>query len=257
MSNKSKNSSDYNVIDVMHIIKTIWHKAWIVVLSGVIAAAIGFSIAAFAITPKYSSSIMLYVNNSSISLNGKSFSISSSEISAAQSLLKTYVVILNNRTTLEKIIKKADLDYSTKELSNMIEASSVNDTEVMKVTVTCENPNEAAKIVNCIAEVLPVRISEIIDGASMEVVDSGVPNTQRVSPSISRFTEIGLVLGLLISIIALTIAALMDNTIHNEEYILENYDYPILAKIPDLFSSNSKEYGYYSSHRRMKMEEND
>ncbi len=255
MSNKGKNSSDYYVVDALHIIKTIWHKIWIVIIAGVVSAAIGFSIASFVVTPTYSSSIMLYVNNSAISLNGKSFSISSSEISAAQSLLKTYVVILNNRTTLEKIIEKADLPYSTNELSHMIDASSVNDTEVMKVTVTCEDPDEAAKIVNCIAEVLPIRISEIIDGASMEVVDSGVPNTQKVFPSVSNFTEIGLVIGLLISVVALVILALRDNTIHDEEYLLQNYDYPILAKIPDLYSVNQKEYGYYSRRKKTITEE--
>lgn len=256
MANKNKNSSDYYVIDTMHIIKTVWSKIWIVIVSGIVAAAIGFSIASFAVTPTYSSSIMLYVNNSAISLNGKSFSISSSEISAAQSLLKTYVVILNNRTTLNKIIEKADLPYSTGELSGMIEASSVNDTEIMKVTVTCEDPDEAAKIVNCIAEVLPKRISEIIDGASMEVVDSGVPSSQAVYPSTLRFAEIGLVLGLLISVVVLSVMAFRDNTIHNEEYILQNYDYPVLAKIPNLYGNNQKEYGYYSRHRRTINEEN-
>jgi capsular polysaccharide biosynthesis protein len=195
---------------------------------------------------------MLYVNNSSFSLGNTNFSISSSEITAAQSLVKTYGVILNNRTTLERVIDKSNVDYNYKELSKMIETSQANDTEIMKVTVTAESPYEAAKIANCIAEVLPVRISEIIDGASMEVVDSAIPNLEKVEPSITKYTAVGLLLGVILSIIVLAILALMDDTIHDEDYILNNYECPILAKIPNLLSSEGKHYEYYYQDKSRK-----
>ena len=246
MDKKEENLKDYYTIDLLHILKALWQKAWLIGISGLLAAVIGFCIAAFLIVPKYSSAIMLYVNNSSFSLGNTSFSISSSEITAAQSLVKTYGEILNNRTTLERVIEKAEVDYTYSELSKMIMAAPSNDTEIMKVTVTTEDPNEAAKIANCIAEVLPVRISEIIDGASMEVVDSAVPNNQKISPSITKYTAVGLVLGLLVAIIGVVIAAMLDNTIHDEEYVLKTYNYPILAKVPNLLDSGSKRYGYYS-----------
>jgi capsular polysaccharide biosynthesis protein len=121
----------------------------------------------------------------------------------------------------------------------------------MRVTVTCEDPYEASKIANTIAEVLPVRISEIIDGASMEVVDSAIPDVEKVAPSITRYTAVGLVLGVLLSAIVLIVFALMDDTIHDEEYVLRNYDYPILGKVPDLLNTGNKSYGYYSQkHQR-------
>lgn len=252
MNNPEKNSNDYYVVDLLHILRTLWHRAWIIVLTGLIAAAIGFCTAAYLITPKYSSSVMLYVNNSSFSLGNTSFSISSSEITAAQSLVKTYSEILNNRTTLERVAEKADVSYSYTELYRMIEAAPSNETEIMRVTVTSEDPNEAAKIANSIAEVLPVRISEIIDGASMEVVDSAVPEYNKVSPSITKYTAIGLIIGVLIAVIALVIIAIGDDTIHGEEYVLETYDYPILAKIPDLLGSGSKRYEYYSQTPKKK-----
>lgn len=252
MEKKEKNTQEYYAIDLLHIVKTLWKRAWAIVLSGLLAAAIGFSIAAFMIVPKYSSSIMLYVNNNSVSLGGASFSISSSQISAAQSLVKTYVELLNNRTTMEKIIEKADVPYTYQQLSGMITAGPSNDTEILKVTVVSENPYEASKIANCIAEVLPVRVSEIIDGASMEVVDSAVPNLGKISPSISGYTAIGLLLGILLSAIVLIILAMLDDTIHDEEYVLRTYHYPILAKVPDLLSASAKQYGYYSQKTQTK-----
>ena len=75
--------NDYYVIDLLYLAKCVWHRAWLVVLATIAAAAIGFAYSAFIIQPKYSSSILLYVNNSSISVGNTSFSISSSEITAA------------------------------------------------------------------------------------------------------------------------------------------------------------------------------
>ncbi len=246
MENKERNNIEYYTIDVLNIGKSLWRRAWVIALCGLLAATIGFSIATFVIAPTYSSYVKLYVNNSSISLGNTNFSISASELTAAQSLVKTYGEILDSRSTLERVIEKAKVDYTWKELNKMIAYAPSNDTEIMLVTVTCENPYEASKIANTIAEVLPVRISEIIDGASMEVVDSAIPDIEKVAPSITKYTAIGLILGVLISVIALTVLALLDDTIHDEEYVLKTYDYPILGKVPDLLDTGSKRYGYYS-----------
>lgn len=249
MENMEKSNREYYTIDILHIVKSLWSKAWLIILSGLLAAAIGFGVSSFVITPTYSSSIKLYVNNSSFALGNTSFSISSSEITAAQSLVRTYGEILGSRSTLERIIDKAGVDYNWHELADMITSQPSNDTEIMKVTVTCEDPYVASKIANTIAEVLPVRISEIIDGASMEVVDSAIPNLSKVAPSITRYTAVGMILGVLFTMIIIIVVALLDGTIRDEEYVLKTYDYPILGKVPDLLGPGSKAYAYYSQRK--------
>ena len=128
----------------------------------------------------------------------------------------------------------------------MIESGPVNETEVMQVTVTCQDPYEAARIANGIASVLPQRITEVIEGASMEVVDSAIVDTEKVAPSITLYTAVGFLVGMLLSVAVLIIIALMDNTIHDEEYVIRTFGYPILAQVPNLNASSSKRYGYYS-----------
>lgn len=244
METSGNNTKDYYVIDIFHIARVLFHKLWIVILGGILAAVIGLSYAAFMITPKYSSSVRIYVNNSSISLGSASLSISSSEISAAQSLVRTYIVILKDETTLEQIIEKANLSYSTSQLSSMINAQAIDETEIMRVVVTGEDPYEAANIANCIADVLQTRISEIIKGASMEVVGYSKPNLQKVSPSITRYTATGFVIGALLAAAVIVVFALKDNTIHDEDYLIQADDYPLLAKIPDLFETGTGKYSY-------------
>ena len=246
MENKAKTSKDYYSIDLMHIARSLLHRLWIIILVAVLTATAGFSYSSFVLKPVYGAQVLLYVNNSSINFGNTSFDISASDIQASLSLVNTYSVLLKNRTTLERVKENAGVDYTVAQLASMIQTGSVNETEVMRVVVTCGNPHEAAKIANSIAEVLPVRVSEIIDGASMVVVDRAVPVTSKIGPSISRYTFLGLIIGALITVIIIAIRAIMDDTIYNEDYVLENYDYPILAKVPNLLETHhGSGYGYY------------
>lgn len=251
MKNDNSKKQEYYVVDFLHIVRSVWHRIWLVVLAAILAGAVGFSYATFFITPKYSSAVMLYVNNSSL-LGNTTFSISSSELTAAQGLVKTYTVILKNRTTLNQVIRKSGLDYSYEELYHMIDASSVNETEVLRVKVTADDPYEAATLANAIADVLPRRISDIIEKSSMKIVDLAVVDTQKVSPSITKYTELGALLGAFVVLVILVIAAILDGTIHDEDYLLNNYDYPILAKVPNLLGNSEKQYAYYYQKKKNK-----
>ena len=246
MDKKERIENDDYVFDLSHVIKVVWRNVWVVVLVSIIVATLAFSTAAFVIAPTYSSSIMLYVNNSSFNMGDLGFSISSSELTAAQNLAKTYTVLLKNRTTLERIIDDTGIDYTWEDVYDMIESSPVNETEVIRVTVTCKDPYEATRIANGIAKILPQRIAEIIEGASMEVVDSAVVDAEKVAPSITAYTLVGFIVGALLAVLVLVISALMDNTVHDDEYVIKTYNYPILAKIPNLLEGGIKKYGYYS-----------
>ncbi|MBP3705835.1 MAG: hypothetical protein J6J13_01105, partial [Clostridia bacterium] len=52
MNKKENNTNEYYSIDLIHIFKSLFRRLWIIILSAVLAAAIGFSVAAFLIAPK-------------------------------------------------------------------------------------------------------------------------------------------------------------------------------------------------------------
>ncbi len=237
-------------IDLFRLIQALWKKVWLIILAGLVVAAGAFTWSAFVIKPQYSATAMLYVNNSTFSVGKASFSISSSEISAAQSLVKTYIVILKNRTTLNQVIEKTGVKYSYEQLAGMITAASVNNTEVFHITVTCDNAQEAATLANCIAEVLPVRVAEIIDGSSMRLVDQAVIKNRKVSPNITKNTALGFIIGAFIAAAIVVILELLDDVIHDDDYLTQTFDLPVLARIPDLFERSSSKYGYYYQSSR-------
>ena len=241
--NKIKKYQDE--IDLIRLGKALWHKAWIILVAGILCAVLAFLYVTIFVTPQYSASVMLYVNSKSLSIGGgTSVSISAQDITASRNLVDTYIVILKNRTTMEQIIERTGVKYNYKQLLGMISAKTESNTEVFSVTVTSPDPEEAALLANAIAQVLPIRVSEVIDGTSVRVVDGAEINRNKVSPSITRYTAIGLLIGVVIACAVIVVQEIMDTTIHEDDDIFELLDVPVLTKIPNLHSKESGKYYY-------------
>lgn len=238
-------SNEYYEIDLLQLLRALWHKAWAIVLAAVIGGGAAFSYATFLVTSLYEAEAMMYVNNSSFSVGSTSFSISSAELTAAQSLVDTYIIILNSRATLNEVISTVELDYNYKELKSMLVAEPVNSTEVFSITVTSDDPREAELIANAIVDVLPDKIADVVDGSSVRIVDYAVVPAEKASPNIAMFTVIGVLIGIVIAGLVIIIREVTDTLIHNEEHLIQTYNLPVLAVIPDLFSSSGA--GYYNA----------
>lgn len=240
-------------VGLRRVLRALWHKIWIVGIAAVVCAAIAFSVSVLFIAPRYEATTMLYVANSSISFSSTTLSISSADLTAAQSLVKTYLVVLNSRSTLETVIQEAEVDYSYEQLQDMISAGAVNETEIFQVTVTSRDPKEAKRIANAVAVVLLAKIPDIIDGSSVRVVDYAVTPAERSYPNVFVHGLVGLALGAVVSTLVIILLELSDTTVRSESYLAQVYaDVPILAVIPNTQESGG---GYYSSYRRASRQE--
>lgn len=226
-------------IDLLLLARLLLNRIWFILAATVVGGIIAFSYAKFFITPLYEAKAMMYVNNTSISVGSASFSISTGELSAAQKLVDTYGVILKSRMTLETVIQKANLPYTYEELYDMISTGSVNDTQIFEIKVTDSNPEEAELIANTVADILPAKIASIVDGSSVRIVDYAVVPAEYVSPSVAKYTAIGLVLGAVLCSGVIIIMELLNETIRSEDYLLQTYDLPILAVIPTMEAGGS------------------
>lgn len=241
--------NEYIRIDLLKIVKGMMRRAWIIVLAMIVCGVAALSYAAFIVDPMYSASVSMYVNNSSLPAGSSGYSISSSEISAAKSLVDTYLVILKTRTTLNEVIERGSIRYPYESLSRMITAESINGTEVFDVVVTCGDPAEAMHIANTIADVLPGKIAEVVEGSSVRIVDRAAMMTEKVSPSLKKYTVIGLLLGMMLSCGTVAMIEILDDKIRTEDYLLENYpDIPLLTVIPDLLDEQADRKGYSKLH---------
>jgi capsular polysaccharide biosynthesis protein len=236
-------------IDLLKLVLILWRKAWAIILSAIIMGGIAFGVTYKFIAPKYDASIKVYVNNTN---QANTTTLTQSDLIVAKQLVETYIVTLESRTTLNQIITEAGLDYDAEELEKMISAAAINETEVFEVTVTSEDAKEAALIANTIADILPSRITEIVENSSVRIVDYAIINEEPVSPSYVKNVAIGVMAGIVVSVALIFLQFVLDNKIHSEEYLIEHYKYPILAVIPDLNANSKQKYykkkkSYYSN----------
>ena len=231
-------------VDVQRLLGETWRKKWLILTVAVICAAAMLVATMLFITPKYQSSAMFYVNNSSISVGDTSLKISNGDLVTSRGLVESYLVILNTRETLVEVIDYADVNYSYSALKSMISAAAVNETEIFKVTVTSPDPNEAEKIANAIAYILPKRISNIIEGTSAKIVDTAVVPSAPSSPSYTKNAMLGFLAGFVLSAGVIVLLELFDTTIRTDEDVAQSCKYPLLAAVPDMTASSKGGYDY-------------
>lgn len=245
-----KHNDDEIEIDLLRLVRALWKKAWMIALAAAVFGTAVLAYTAFFVKPLYKAEVLMYVNSSDISLGGAKVSISQGELTTAQSLIKTYSVILGTRSTLNEVIEKTGVSYTYEELKKMITAQSVNSTEIFSVEVTSTSPKEAEKLANTIAVVLPEKIASIVEGSSARIVDYAVVPAKKASPSITKNTLIGIALGIFLAGGFVVVRELMDDKIHDSDYLLQTYDIPVLAVIPDLLETRSHNEYYQSPGRR-------
>lgn len=235
-------------IDLGRIFRAVLDRAWLIAAVTILCTVLTLAVTVFFVTPQYEAAAKFYVNNSSQSAGNASSSISSGDLSTSRNLVDSYIVILNTRETLDEILACSGVNRSIREISEMISAKAVNDTEIIQVTVTGPDPEEAVQIANAVAQILPERISTIIDGTSAKLVEAAVKPGSPSSPSYVKNTVIGFLLGFFMSVAVIALREIFDITIRSDEDIAQVCKYPILASVPDMAApaKGGSHYGFAS-----------
>lgn len=229
MTEKKTQDDLVTVLSVRQILLLLLRRCWMIVLSAMICGGACYYVSSNFITPRYESTVAFYVNNNSFSDDNR---LSSSDLWVSQSLVDTYMVILDTGTTMREVIDQAGVDLTTGELEKMIQAKIVENTEIFTVSVTGEDPEVTQKLADAIATVLLDRIDSILAGATARVVDHAVLPAEPSEPSPVRNAVSGALFGAVFCASVLVLRVLLSIRIRKEEDIARVTDLPILTSIP-------------------------
>jgi capsular polysaccharide biosynthesis protein len=228
-------------IDLKKLILALLRRWWLIAAAALVGGTAALLITHYLITPLYSATIKLYVNNSAES--GKL--ISSSDISASKSLVDTYITIIRSDAVLDQVIEKTRLaDVTPKKLSANLSSGALNATEVFYITITDADPAIAADIANTIAEIAPEHLLEIVDGSSVKVVDFAKVPEEPSSPNLLQNVAIGLFLGFAAAAAAITLFVVFDARLSSSLDLRELSELPVLGIITDF--TLAERFSYYS-----------
>ena len=229
-------------IDLGKIFYKMRDKFIYIIIITIIAAIASGLITHFAIKPKYSATTTMYVYSNTDRISTDS-TITSTELTASQDLVNTYIYILKSDTVLEAVIKDLNLNVSTNALKSAISASQADKTVAFEVTVTARSPKMAAKVANSIAKIVPKEIVRVVKAGGVEIIDYAKIPTKPSSPNLSLNVTVAALAGFFISFMAFFLYELFDTTITSERDLVGEFDIPVLGTVPNL-TGNSEQSPY-------------
>lgn len=213
-------------VTVQKIISILLHRVKFIILATVVMGLLFFMYSKFIITPRYSTSSMIYVQNygntKNGSINEQNDKMYSSDISASSSLASICVTLFKNSDEMTSLYDGCYVNVTVEE-----------DTFFIKFSVDGTDPQKCANVANQLADKADDVFKErFMYGRVGSIRQAQVPSVP-YSPSNLKNTFIGIAIGLLASCIISILLELIDSTIKADDDIQEMYGIPVFAEIPD------------------------
>lgn len=208
-------------------------KNWILCVGiTLVTTIVGFLISAFLLTEVFTATSRLIIVQQAN--NDAAQQITYNDVQLSQKLVSTYTEIIKSEAVLDKVSENLNIIYDAEALQGMLEVSSVNNTEVIDVAVTSQDPELSAKITNEIVEVFQDEVYKIMNVSNVTVLNEAKVPTKKSGPSNTKNAGIGFAVGFMISGLIIVIKTLKDTKIKTEDEVRAIFDYPIIGVIPNV-----------------------
>ena len=233
-------------ITIQKILAILLHRIWLILGAAVLMGLIFFSYTSFFVTPMYSTSAMIFVQNydkakktsstepsapadaggsGSTSNNQQAKKIFSSDISGSNSLAGICVILFQNSDEITQLYDGCSVDMSVTE-----------NTFYITVTVNGSDPQKCANVCNQICEQCVKVYPTYFDYGQIGIIRSAKEPGKPYSPDKIKNTLIGAAIGLILACIIAILLEMIDITIKPDEDLSELYKIPVFAEIPDFDS---------------------
>lgn len=229
--------NDNDEIDLRDLISLFRGKIIIILIITILCSVSGYLISKFLLVPKYEASATMIVNNRQV----VDANLTSGDLSASASLVKTYAVIITSYTVIDQVIEDLDLDVSYEDLSKAVKVSSVDGTQVMEVSMKDADPEYAVSIIDKITEIAPDILVDKIKAGSCEVISRARYSPDPVSPHSAKNAVICGFIGFLACFAVIFLRAILNNTFMTKEDIENVLEIPVLSVIPFVHEHERKD----------------
>ena len=159
--------------------------------------------------------VPMYRSSTTIVLVSDSKDYNSTEVQLNKSLVGTYSEIIKSRTVLNEVISNLGLSYSALELSDNINVTAVENTEIIRISVSDADNKQAAKIANEIASVFMTEIQKFYKLNNVSVIDKADSNNKSFNVNYVKDNLIYVLVALVLSGGVIFVMYYFDTTINN------------------------------------------
>jgi capsular polysaccharide biosynthesis protein len=217
-----RKAKDINLKELFFVIK---RRFWLIIIITVITTGLGAYY-----NHSHSNNTPLYQSSSRII------------IGANPEDRNTLQVIIKDSTVLDKVVKELGLPQSAEALADQITVASVDNTQVVSISVIDSDPNRAAEIANRTAKVFKVEIKKIMGFEGVRFLSDAKVNPSPINQSQNKIklVIIAFIAGVGIGIGLIFLLESLDDSIRSDREVEEMLGLPVLGRVSKMHKKNLK-----------------
>ncbi|HFI0071716.1 TPA: YveK family protein [Streptococcus suis] len=223
MNNQEENTIE---IDVLSLLRTIWRKKFLILLTAILTTGLAFAYSAFLVTPQYDSTTRLYVVNQS-SDNGAV--ITTQDLQAGSFLVKDYKEIILSQDVLKNVTTTLGL---TGGIKDKITVTIPTDTRILSITVRDSDPNQAATVANTLRDEAAKKIIEVTKVSDVTTLEAALPAEKPSTPRTKRNLALGFIAGAFLATALVLVLEVLDDRVKRPQDIEEGLGMTLLGVVP-------------------------
>jgi len=222
-------------IDLVWLLYALLRKWWLILAVGVVCACGMAGYTYFKIEPTYTSTSTMLVLTKETTLT------SLTDLQLGSQLTKDYTVLITSRRVLDPVIEQLDLKMNYKQLKGRIAIENPEDTRILKISVTLNDPDLAKEVVDTLAAESSKFIGDMMEVTPPKVIEDGEASGTKTGPNVSKNAIIGFLVGALLVCVVIVVLELMNDSIQTEDDIERYLGIPTLAVVPSKADKQKKE----------------
>ncbi|NQK68619.1 capsular biosynthesis protein CpsC [Streptococcus suis] len=223
MNNQEANTIE---IDVLSLLRTIWRKKFLILLTAILTTGLAFAYSAFLVTPQYDSTTRLYVVNQS-SDNGAG--ITNQDLQAGSFLVKDYKEIILSQDVLKNVTTTLGI---TEDIKDKITVTIPTDTRILSISVRDSDPNQAATIANTLRDEAAKKIIEVTKVSDVTTLEAALPAEKPSTPQTKRNLVLGFIVGAFLATALVLVLEVLDDRVKRPQDIEEGLGMTLLGVVP-------------------------
>ena len=239
----SEHDNEYE-IDLLQVWEIIKEKLILFILICMVTCTIALCITKFLMKEEFTATAKMIVVQKSDSASAQQ-NYTYSDLQLSQKLAATYSQIIMSEAISDPVISNLNLydlyQIDSEKYGKIVKVPSANNTEVMNIDVTTNDPQLSTDIANEVVDVFEDKIYDIMQIENVTTLtDAKVPQ-KKSGPSTLKNTAIGGIIGLLICGVITILQLFTDTKVKTEEEVKKIFDYPIIGSIPDFEIKDAEE----------------
>lgn len=215
-------------IDLRDLLKYFLKKVPIILVVSIVMLTIGVVYTLFFKTPLYRSNTTIIL----VSESKAESTLTQNDITLNQKLVNTYSEIIKSRRVLNKVIDDLALSDTVSSLSQKVNVSSIDNTEIIKISVSDPNSKDAMRIANAVADVFKEEVLEIYKLENVSIIDEAEQATEPYNIQLAKSGVLFFGVGMALSMMVIFVIYYFDTSVKSSEEIEERLGVPVIGTIP-------------------------